>query len=389
MQDGWALPEPRLSLRPRKAHGVFIAATGQNNGKTTTSLAFYQHLRKIFKPLSYMKPVGQRTIELQRNTSADEDVVLMRRVFNLRRKANFMSPVTVRPGFTRQYLDGKIDNTHIFKTIVEGWNALTSGGSTVIVEGTGHAGVGSIFDANNAQVAKLLGLPVIMVTEGGIGRPLDALSVNLALFDQEGVAVKGVIFNKVQPSKKDQVREYGSKYLNKRGIEVLGVVEYSQPLSRPSLARLLIDLKAKLLSGEGRLDQVPTSIIIGASLLDYIIQKTSRRTLVVTPASRTDVISWATHNFTLQHLGKNRRQVEVIGLVLTGDQEPNKSVIDLARDSDLPIMRVREDVYETVERIHHSLAKILPGDSEKLDLVHRLYANSIQWKKIQGIIEQS
>ena len=253
-----------MSEPAKNGRGLFIAATGQNNGKTTTALAIFQHLVEEAKwaPLSFMKPVGQRTIELQ-GVLADEDVLLMRDAFELKRDAHFMSPVTVPAGFTRQYLDGKTTNRHIEEAILGGWNALTAEGATVIVEGTGHAGVGSVFDMNNAMVAKLLNLPVVVVAEGGIGRPLDAIALNLALFEKHGADVQGVIFNKVQADKRDQVLEYGAKFLKRFGVEVLGAVEFSEVLRKPSLMRLLLDLKAELLCGENFLDRVPTSIIIG------------------------------------------------------------------------------------------------------------------------------
>ena len=42
----------------------------------------------------------------------------------------------------------------------------------VIIEGTGHAGVGSVFNLSNAQVARRLNAKVIIVAAGGIGRRL-------------------------------------------------------------------------------------------------------------------------------------------------------------------------------------------------------------------------
>ena len=51
-----------------------------------------------------------------------------------------------------------------------------------LVEGTGHAGVGSVFDASNAQVAKRLGAKAIIVSQGGIGRCIDEICLNRALF---------------------------------------------------------------------------------------------------------------------------------------------------------------------------------------------------------------
>ena len=44
------------------AANVFIAATHQNNGKTTLSLGLMGNLRRRNKNIGYLKPVGQRTV---------------------------------------------------------------------------------------------------------------------------------------------------------------------------------------------------------------------------------------------------------------------------------------------------------------------------------------
>ena len=43
----------------------------------------------------------------------------------------------------------------------------------------------------------LLGAPAIIVSEGGVGRPIDEIVLNAALFERHGVHVAGAIVNKV------------------------------------------------------------------------------------------------------------------------------------------------------------------------------------------------
>jgi len=76
----------------------------------------------------------------------------------------------------------------------------------VVIEGTGHAGVGSIFDLSNARVANLLDAKVILVTSGGIGKPMDEIELNMALFEKECAEVIGVIINKVIVSKYRKIK---------------------------------------------------------------------------------------------------------------------------------------------------------------------------------------
>src|SRR5256885_17190423 len=82
---------------------VFIAATRQNEGKTTTSLGLIAALQKYFPRIGYIKPVGQRFVEIEEQ-KIDEDTVLMDSVYRLNCPLTDMSPIAVEPDFTRKYL---------------------------------------------------------------------------------------------------------------------------------------------------------------------------------------------------------------------------------------------------------------------------------------------
>src|ERR1700735_1772572 len=82
---------------------VFIAATRQNDGKTTTSLGLIGALQKYFPRIGYIKPVGQRFVEIE-SEKIDEDTVLMDAVYRLNTPLVDMSPIAVEPDFTRKYL---------------------------------------------------------------------------------------------------------------------------------------------------------------------------------------------------------------------------------------------------------------------------------------------
>ena len=65
---------------------VFIAATRQNDGKTTTSLGLLSALQKRYPRIGYIKPVGQRFVEIEEQ-KIDEDTVLMDRTRSRRTMA--------------------------------------------------------------------------------------------------------------------------------------------------------------------------------------------------------------------------------------------------------------------------------------------------------------
>src|SRR5262245_56071805 len=200
---------------------VFIAATRQNDGKTTTSLGLLAALQQFFPRIGYIKPVGQRFVEIEEQ-KIDEDTVLMDSVYRLNCPLVDMSPIAVEPDFTRKYLQ-QSNYEALVKTIQSAFDRVAWEKDFVLCEGSGHAGVGSVFDLSNAQVAKVLGTKVVIVTRGGIGKPVDEVALNQALFEKEGVQIIGVIVNKVLPDKVDYVTEFVRRGLKRKGLDLLGV----------------------------------------------------------------------------------------------------------------------------------------------------------------------
>src|SRR5258708_29739369 len=185
------------SVTPRFSN----AATRQNEGKSTTSLGLLAAIQKFHPRVGYIKPVGQRFVEIDEQ-KIDEDTVLMDRVYKLNCPLVDMSPIAVEPDFTRKYLESS-NYEALVKKIQKAFDRVAWEKDFVLCEGSGHAGVGSVFDLSNAQVAKILGAKVIIVTQGGIGKPIDEVSLNQALFEKEGVEIIGVILNKVLGSNID------------------------------------------------------------------------------------------------------------------------------------------------------------------------------------------
>jgi len=133
---------------------IFIAATRQNDGKTVISLGLLKVLKEHFKNLGFMKPVGQKYIFVDK-LKVDKDAVLVKKVFDMKDNLEHMNPVAIEEGFTRKYIENP-DKDKYIKKIKQSFEIISQNKDFILVEGTGHAGVGSIFDLNNAEVAKIL-----------------------------------------------------------------------------------------------------------------------------------------------------------------------------------------------------------------------------------------
>ena len=184
---------------------LYIGATLKDCGKTSVSLGLMQMLKAKGLDPGYCKPVGQHYVRYQEK-NIDEDGVLFHQVFDLKDEPYYLSPIAIERGFTRKFINNP-DVAPMEKEIIRCHQELLKKHPMVIIEGTGHAGVGSCFGLSNARVAELLDAKVVIVTSGGIGRPIDEVAMSLALFADHGVEVIGVILNKVLPEKYDAIKE--------------------------------------------------------------------------------------------------------------------------------------------------------------------------------------
>ncbi len=361
------------------AKRVFIAATRQNDGKTTISLGLLACLKGAIKRMGFIKPVGQRYIEIDGH-KIDEDAVLIRDVFDLPARLPDMSPVAIERHFTRNYIDG--GSAHdLGRDIWRAYRAVDKESDFVVIEGTGHAGVGSCFDFSNAHVAKLLSAKVVLVTGGGVGRPIDEVMLNRCLFASESVEIVGVIMNKVHPDKLDEVAHYAGKGLKRLGLEFLGAVPFQQQLTGPTMRQILEETDAELINGQEYLDVPTDRFVVGAMTAHQALEHLGRGTLLITGGDREDLMLAAMGGCML---GVGKADC-VSGIVLTGGIYPHDNIMRLIRKTWVPVLMVKEDSYTTARRISGITFKIQPGDKKKISIARRLVQRHVNVERIKEI----
>jgi BioD-like phosphotransacetylase family protein len=357
---------------------VFIAATRQNDGKTTTSLGLIAALQKHFPRVGYIKPVGQRFVEIE-SEKIDEDSVLMDSIYRMNTPLVDMSPIAVEPDFTRKYLQAA-NNESLVKRIQKSFDRVAWEKDFVLCEGSGHAGVGSVFDLSNAQVAKILGAKVIIVTQGGIGKPIDEVSLNQALFEKEGVEIIGVILNKVLGEKVDYISDFARRGLKRKGLDLLGVLPYEQTLCNPSLDLIREELKAELLNTPPTLHSLVEDVVVGAMSAQNAMKFFKRGVLLITPGDREDIILAACTSIDAQS------EEKMAGIVLTGGLRPTESILKIIRTMPIPVLLAQTDSYQVASKVHTLIVKTRPSDAEKISLIRDIVAKNVNVKKIINLL---
>jgi BioD-like phosphotransacetylase family protein len=354
-----------VSREPSRARSVFLAATGQNRGKTTASLGLIAGIMATGHRLGFLKPVGQRYLVID-GTRADEDAVLVREVFDLPDALNDMSPVTLPRHFTTDFIMGRIDDD-LPAQVLGAFQRIADEKDLVVIEGTGHAGVGAVVGLSNAQAAALLGSPVIIVSEGGIGRPIDEVVLNAALFERHGVEVLGAIVNKVDTASHPDLPDILRRGLGQHGIDLVGCIPYSELLANPSLELIVTHLDGELLAGEATPGKTIGHVAIGAMQAAHAMHVIRDRTLLITPGDREDMLLAALH----------APPDKVMGLILTGGFRPSAPLLQTLRAAGLFTYLVETDTYTTAQAANAILVKTHPTDTEKIATIIDLVGSAI------------
>lgn len=343
---------------------LFIAATRQNDGKTVISLGLAIALSKRIPKISFIKPIGQRYVEVD-DKKIDEDALLVEKVCKFGSHLEDTSPIAIERGFTGQYIE-KGNVKELEKRILESYDKVAWGKELVIIEGTGHAGVGSVFDLNNARVAHLLGAKVLLITLAGIGRPIDEVILNRALFTLEGVEIMGVIVNKAIPEKMAKISNFLKNGLKRKGLELFGVIPYVHLLSTFTVKQIVESLEAEVVSGKDNLQRRVLNTLVGAMTPHEALTYFSEGSLIITPGDREDII-----------LASLATGTNLAGLVLTGGIIPHSSILEMIKQYNLPTLMVKEDTYTTASKIHDIIVKVRAEDDEKIRIITELIENYV------------
>lgn len=358
---------------------IFVASTGQNTGKTTTSISLLHLARKKYQRIGFIKPFGPKVINYQ-GQDVDVDAALVAHVYDMESDLKLMSPVVLHSQTTRKVLDGRIDAGQYLLQIKQAVAALEKKCDFLIIEGAGHSGVGSVVGLSNAHVAKLLNAPVLMVAGGGVGSVIDDIHLNLAMFREAGAEVRAILPNKLLHSKREMTLHYIDLAFRDAGIKVIGGFNYSPILANPTLTYLSALLKLKLHADQVQSRQIVHQVQLGAAATQRVVDKLLESTLVIVTSSRDEVLVMLA---TLYHLPEYK--TKIAGLIITGMAPVADIVQRVLDDAEIPYMRTTNTSAEVYTVIQADVAKIRADDDQKIGLVQQLAETQLDFETIDTL----
>ena len=172
----------------------------------------------------------------------------------------------------------------------------------------------------------------------------------------------GAIINKVWPGKYDRIDAATRKGLANIGIKSFGTVPFNESMACPTMRQVQELMAGELVAGESKMDNVVKNTIVAAMESRHMIRYLKESTLMITPGDRVDNVLAA---LGANQLG-NTSSPMLSGLLLTGGFRPDGVCMRMIKDSNLPVILVKDDTYAAASRFRQKIFKIEPSDEEKI-----------------------
>ncbi len=359
-----------------KYKNIYVAASSQHVGKTTSTLGLVSGFMNKGLKVGYCKPVGQKFLDIN-NLIVDKDTVLFADLIHFDLIPEYHSPVILGKGATEKYLDnpGEYD---LDSVMAEAKRYMANNNDITVYEGTGHPGVGSVAGLSNARVAKILDAGVVMVVEGGIGSTIDMLNMCTAIFREKGVPIIGVIINKVRAEKLEKVKHYVGKWLKRNDLPLLGVIPYDETLAYPLIRSIAKSVDGTIIYNADS-DNHKVADILAGSLIDLEkIQDKQDQLLVVSTKALNEVVKKIEN---LEHLN-NIEKTSLSGIVATGEGNIDSATLKYIEQNNLPLIRTHLDTYGCVVKISKIEVKINRKTPWKVKKAIQLIENHVDLDSI-------
>jgi uncharacterized protein len=359
---------------------IFIAASGQNIGKTTISISLLHLAQRKYGRVGFMKPLGPKPT-MFRGQSVDKDAALIAQVFDLTKDLRYMSPVVVYPDTTRKAIDGEISLSELEDKILSAYGELEKKCDFIIIEGSGHPGVGSVLKLSNARVASMLDARVLMVTGGGVGNVIDTVFMNVALFKLEGAQVRAVMANKLFAEKREQTLDYLGRALADQPFSLIGGFDYKTVLANPTLRRVSRLLELPLHGNRREVSHIIQHVQIGAASTQRVTEMLRESTLLLVTSSRDELLVTLAN---LYQMPEYRPLVS--GLVIPGIAPVSTITQRILDRSNIPYLRTQKhSTAELYRLITEDVSKITAEDTEKLNLVRSLAEERLDFDALEAL----
>lgn len=327
---------------------LFIVSTGDHSGRTILSWAIAERLTGIGLRIGFMKPFGTRSVKTN-GELVDPDVLLFKELLGLEDPVESLCPY---PGHEKEA--GGLQDPEIGKSLVSMAHELSEGKDILLIMGSASIFFeDASFFVNEVSLIQELGANVVLVHRHR--KTSTTLYSILLVASMIKESLLGVVLNRVAPEEMQSARDLAASTLKRGVVSLLAALPEDPRLSFPSLADMKNILNGRVLTGVDRLNQPVGGMTVGAGDLVEdlrLFKRVYNKIVLLKPESPA-------------HPGDPRA---IAGMILTVDREPGDHVLRTAENSGIPLILVKGDTFEVLERLEKGYPPLTVNDRGKVRL---------------------
>lgn len=359
------------------AKNIYLASTSPKSGKGVICIGLISALRGMVTSVGYFKPIGQK---YGKNEDYDKVSIMIKETLGIEDELKYINPVSIKE--LNHYIANN-DEDVFFRKIQRSFRKIEKDKDIVVIDGTDYVGMKSAFEFDiNADIANNLNAGIILI-EDGYGKSMDEISSGVLTgkesFDEQSCDFLGVIVNKIETERLEEVDQGLRKILKKRKIDYFGTVPYDSILPKPRLYDISRSLDAEVLFGQDHLSNIAVETIIASMGFENAMKYIHDGTLIITGGDRNEILLGCITSLI------SPSYPNISGIVLTGGLLPNDNIMKLIEslsELPLPILSAQCNTIETVNKINSLVVHVSSNDTQKIDIVKSSIYRHVDCEKI-------
>ena len=217
------------------AQGLFITGTDTGVGKTVVTAAILAWLQHQGKKVGVMKPI-ETGVDSECSSPANSDALFLMECGGIKDAMAEICPIRLKPAAS-PFQAALIENRSIQpETILSAYRTLSEKYDWMLVEGIGGVRVPITRDTGVMDLMRDLVLPAVVVARYQLGT-LNHTLMTLDTLKQNGIPVRGVVFNQTGPEAPDAIEQNQPRLFEElSGTQVLGEFPYIDNLNTQSFS---------------------------------------------------------------------------------------------------------------------------------------------------------
>ena len=343
---------------------MLVSSLDEFSGKSSIIIALGSILREKGYKIGYFKPIGIG--KFVKDKVVDEDAQRIIEILKIKDPLDLVCPVVI----DKSYLEfiQRSNPNELRMRIMNAYESIKDEKDIVMIEGSSYYELGKVLGLCDVSISSMMDVKDLMIVKFSDDTVIDKLISAKVKF---GDKLKHVIFNQIASYRISHINSLMNTIFKKVGLNVVGIIPKD-----PILAGVFINEIVEILDGkylvESKEGIVIEQFIVGAmtpqSALKYF--RKAKNYAVITGGDRVDLISTALES------------PNVKCLILTGNLEPPKVVIEKAEEVGVPIIVVQYDTMTTVEKINSAFGRVKIRGDIKIKRIKELVKNHIDLDKL-------